>query len=99
MVGCFIEKKEEQDSGADVQKQVDEMMTGWMGSEKAPVQHVGYESKGNPVARNNRLKCPSDASRGYPGLDVLVLGDVNVIVKVNKIITNGATESQERGHD
>lgn len=99
MVGGLIQKKKQEDHRADVQKKADDMMTGGMGSEQAPVQHMGNHRQGNPVVFHNVCKSPFDALIMNAGLDVDVFGNVSVVIEIDEIIAGYPAEGGQRSDD
>jgi hypothetical protein len=75
-----------------MQKQADQMMTSGIGSEQAPVEHVGEHSQRMPISPYNGCRCPFNGLQIYSLLYLIVSGEIFRIIEINKIISRYSAE-------
>jgi len=80
-----------------MQKQTDNMMAGGVVSEQAPIQYMRNHSQRDPVAYNNGCKSPFYSLKIYSRMNMMISGNVSVVIEVNKIITRYTTEGGKAG--
>ena len=69
-----------------------EVMACRIEAEQLTVEHVGKYGHRMPVALDGVCKCPNDTDNRDTRCNMMIVGDVNLIVVINKIKCYGNTE-------
>jgi hypothetical protein len=67
-----------------VKKNIREVRAGWICSIQLTIQRVGKPGERMPVLRVTRIKGPDKGLPGEPSLNVFILRDVVLIVKIDE---------------
>ena len=80
------EERKEQKSDGNVEGEIDEVVASGIQTEEAAIRHVGYPSKGMPVAGVTDVECPFQSGPGETRSDVAIVENVFGVVEADKVV-------------
>ena|SRR5207248_355696 len=97
--GCALEKREEQNNGDAVKKNVHKMMRPRFQTKKLAIEHVRHRRQWMPVLGMNVSKRPQNRMPVQSRLNVFVFENVNPVVVIHEVMTERLSKNGKRDPD
>ena len=94
--GNPIQEQEEQERVGNVKEEIGKVMTSRVQAIEVIIYHVGNPGKGMPTTKVTRSESPTDTVPGHPDLNMKVLGDVIVVIKVDELVMGNGPIAEQR---
>jgi len=80
-----VKEPEQQQGAEDMKDDVGDMVSSGMKTIKLIIGHQGQPGQRMPEFCVGGRQCPADARQSDAGLDMMVVGNINIIIKIDEV--------------